>query len=208
MTNTIDGLRRWAKGIYPLEAGVELLGGAFGGRFTGSGYPWIQPLGDSYYLAADQITEDAIGAYSGGEQRVLRITAALLGGAPVNLHEALPGLDREHAELVGAAVAHAAGRHQQGDTTKAPAEIVAQVVGDTRAVASRLPFDARAALVRDLIKAVRDAVKFDPHTLALHGTTAEVERLSAIGTLAEDYADDAARAAMGLRSGHGADPRP
>lgn len=122
MTTTTDGLRHWAKGIYPLEAGVELLARAFDGRFTGAGYPWVQPAdAGSYYLDADQLTEDAFGAYSGGEQRVLRIAASLLGGTPVNLYEELPGLDREHVELVLAAVAHAAGSHQHsGDLVPDP----------------------------------------------------------------------------------------
>lgn len=30
----VQGLRRWANGLYPLEAAVELLARAFGGRFT------------------------------------------------------------------------------------------------------------------------------------------------------------------------------
>lgn len=119
---TIDGLRLWAQGTYPLEAGIELLARAFGGRFAGAGHPWVRPtLAGSYYLDVDQITEDTIGAYSGGEQRMLRIAASLLGGAPVNLFEELPGLDREHVELVLAAVAHAAGSHQHsGDLVPDP----------------------------------------------------------------------------------------
>lgn len=76
------------------------------------------------------------------------------------------------------------------DTT--PAQLAAQLAIDARAVARRLPFNERAALVRDLVNAVRDAVKFDPHPFAPHGMMIEeMERLSEIGTLAENYADDA-----------------
>lgn len=111
--NASDGLRHWAKGIYPLEAGIELLLRAFGGRFARPGYPWVQPTDDgSYYLDVDQLTEDTIGGLSGGEQRVLRIAASLLGGSPVSLHEEIPGVDREHVVLVLAAIAHAAGSHE------------------------------------------------------------------------------------------------
>ncbi|MCB0912482.1 MAG: hypothetical protein KDB60_12785 [Propionibacteriaceae bacterium] len=38
-----DGLRAWARGIYPLEAAVELLIRSCGGRFASSGMPWVQP---------------------------------------------------------------------------------------------------------------------------------------------------------------------
>lgn len=111
-TATVDGLRYWAQGIFPLEAGIELLARAFSGRFTGAGYPWVQPTDDGgYFLDVDQLSEDTISAYSGGEQRVLRIAASLLGGAPVNLYEEIPGLDRKDVELVLAAVAHASGSH-------------------------------------------------------------------------------------------------
>lgn len=53
-----------------------------------------------------------------GEQRLLMIAASLGADqdAPVkiSLEEELPGLDREHAQLVLAAIAHAAGFHQPG----------------------------------------------------------------------------------------------
>lgn len=77
-----------------------------------------------------------------------------------------------------------------------PTQIAAQLVTDTRRVASRLPFEDRAALVRDLVNAIRDAVKFDPHRLAPTGTLEELERLSEIGTLTENYADDACVSAL------------
>ena len=55
---------------------------------------------------------DNLAALSGGEARLLRIAASLLGGDPVLLYEAVPGLDREHVQLVLAAIAHANGSHE------------------------------------------------------------------------------------------------
>lgn len=110
-TQIEDALRAWAKGIYPTEAGVELLirtGLADAG-------PWCQPNRDDpdrWWIDADRITSDTIGVYSGGQQRVLRIAAALLGGEPSDLGADAPGLDREHLALVLAAIAHAGGSHE------------------------------------------------------------------------------------------------
>jgi hypothetical protein len=46
---------------------------------------------------------------SGGESRVLRLAASIAGGVPVDLREALTGLDEANSVLVAAAVLHAAG---------------------------------------------------------------------------------------------------
>lgn len=111
---THAGLRAWAKGTYPLEAGVELLIRASDARFAGAGWPWINQ-GDapgSWWLDAAQLNEDNCAALSGGETRLLRVVASLVGGEPVDLYENVPGLDREHITLVLAAIAHAAGSHQ------------------------------------------------------------------------------------------------
>jgi hypothetical protein len=47
---------------------------------------------------------------SGGEGRILRIAASLADGVPVNLQDALTGLDSTHINLVATAVLHANGR--------------------------------------------------------------------------------------------------
>lgn len=111
MTEVHEALRGWAKGLYPLEAGVELLIRAFDGRFANPGQPWVQQGDDPgwWWIDADQMTEDNYGALSGGDTRLLRIAASLLGGPPVDLSGNLAGLDREHLQLVLAAVAHASG---------------------------------------------------------------------------------------------------
>ena len=46
---------------------------------------------------------------SGGEGRVLRIAASIAAGVPVDLREAVTGLDENNAMLAAAAVLHAAG---------------------------------------------------------------------------------------------------
>ena len=99
-----DALRAWAKGIYPIEAGVELL---IRTALAGAGAPWIRPnadVPDRWWVDVDQISADTIGVYSGGQQRVLRIAAALMGGEPSNLYEDVAGLDREPLALVLAAM--------------------------------------------------------------------------------------------------------
>lgn len=107
-------LRAWAKGSYPLEAAVELLIRAFGGRFAEPGNPWIADAHTGQpWLDVDAMTDDAMGGLSGGELRYLRIARSLAGGEPVRLDGDIPGLDRDRTQLVLAAIAHAAGSHQQ-----------------------------------------------------------------------------------------------
>ena len=117
MSITHAGLRAWAKGLYPLEAAVELLVRASDGRFATPGYLWIQPCDQPGWWWVDHqaITEDTLGALSGGEQRILRIVASLAGGTPVNLYTDLPGLDRELMAWGLAAMAHANGSHEHAD---------------------------------------------------------------------------------------------
>jgi hypothetical protein len=111
MTEVHEALRRWAKGLYPLEAGAELLIRAFDGRFANPGEPWVQQGDDPgwWWIDIEQMTEDNYGALSGGETRLLRIAASLLGGPTVDLSSNLAGLDREHLQRVLAAIAHAGG---------------------------------------------------------------------------------------------------
>lgn len=117
MSITFAGLRSWAKGLYPLEAAVELLVRAFDGRFARPGNPWIQPCDQPgwWWLDVTRLVDDQFGHLSGGEQRMLRIVASLAGGEPVSLAENVTGLDRELTELVLATIAHAGGSHEHPD---------------------------------------------------------------------------------------------
>lgn len=60
---------------------------------------------------------DGTGAWSGGELRIVRIAASLLGGPADDLSEEIPGIDRQNAALVLAAIAHANGSHEHGAIT-------------------------------------------------------------------------------------------
>lgn len=108
------GLRAWAKGSYPLEAGVELLIRTSAGRFASSAQPWVRRGDDPgwWWIDVDRLTEEHFGALSGGEVRLLRIAASLLGAQPVNLSQEIPGLDRDNLQLVLAGIAHACGSHE------------------------------------------------------------------------------------------------
>lgn len=105
------GLRAWAHGLYPYEAGVELLIRAFGGRLLHG--PWIVADTDAeggawWYVDPDQVAD--AGYLSGGELRMLRLAVSLISDAwPVSLGETLPALDRSALGVVLAAVEHANG---------------------------------------------------------------------------------------------------
>ena len=51
---------------------------------------------------------------SGGEGRVLRIAASIAEGVPVDMREAVTGLDEDNAVLASAAVLRAAGHRGLG----------------------------------------------------------------------------------------------
>lgn len=124
---TIAGLRAWARGSYPEEAAVELLGRAFGGRFASPGWPWVRACEHAgwYWLDPEAIWTGTA-SLSSGERRMLNVVAALVGGQPLtDLGGTLTGLDRRNLVLVLAAFAHAAGSHEHsvlvmtGDDTAA-----------------------------------------------------------------------------------------
>jgi len=108
-------LRAWARGIYPDEAGVELLIGHavsldradFTSRFIsipgdGAGLAVID------WRAVIAALDDSLPC-SGGENRMLRLAASLADGIPVNLRDALTGIDDRGIQLVIKAVLHASG---------------------------------------------------------------------------------------------------
>jgi hypothetical protein len=119
-----DALRACARGIHPLEAGTGLLIDCgswlhredFTSRFIITG----TCISDGVTLLAATDWEAAVAALhagelpaSGGERRMLLLAASIAGGIPVNLYDALPGIDRRNAGLVASAVAHAAGLPDQ-----------------------------------------------------------------------------------------------
>lgn len=74
------------------------------------------------------------------------------------------------------------------NNAETPAQAASRIIYEVREVASDLPYDARAKLVREIVKAVRDAVKFDATVGgAPQGRDWELDGLGAVGDAAEDY---------------------
>jgi len=102
-------LRAWARGVLPTEAAVELLISAIGGRLLNG--PWVRPEAEPHvrYWFDTELAATESGYLSGGERRVLAIAASLAGGDPVDLSDAITGIDHEALRRVIAALEHAGG---------------------------------------------------------------------------------------------------
>ena len=112
-----DRLRARARGIYPDEAGVELLIGHavflhradFTSRFiTTPASSDGTPLAVIDWPAVIAALDGSLPC-SGGENRMLRLAASLAAGIPVSLRDALTGIDGRGTQLVVQAVLHASG---------------------------------------------------------------------------------------------------
>ncbi len=114
-------LRACAAGLYSLEAGVALLAGNgtflhrpdFTARFITTG----TSISDGTTPMADIDWEAAITALragelpcSGGERRVLELSSSLAGGIPVDLRDAVTGLDDSNIARLVTAILHASGK--------------------------------------------------------------------------------------------------
>lgn len=112
-------LRAHACGLYPAEAGVELLlshgsflhRSDFHDRFVRYATDSTTPMADIDWQAAITALNTGHLPCSGGEQRMLRIAASLTRGIPVDLHDCLTGLDHNNIQLVVTSVLHASGQH-------------------------------------------------------------------------------------------------
>lgn len=128
-------LRAWARGIYPLEAGVELMCRTnWAQKIDQNGYvSWTEAedTTDGKPMAYPRVGDYLRGAYgylSGGERRQALVISSFLGqdrttdgdeatGAhpwACSLYEDLPGVDESFIRLVGTAVFHATGFHERG----------------------------------------------------------------------------------------------
>lgn len=143
MTITPRELRDWAKGSLPCEAATELLLRGFGGRFVQPDYPWMHSDDQGRAWIGFESIPANIGGLSGGEKRFLRIAASLGGDEPVPLSDVVPGLDRSILDLVLAALAHAAGSHQDSDMFEQPDGAVS-----FNAIGSVHPWPAAAPALR------------------------------------------------------------
>lgn len=120
MTSTITAaLRACAAGIYPGEAGTELLirHSTILRRpdFTGFVHTGTS-ISDGTTLMAWIDWDAALSAISngqlplsGGERRILQLAASIAAGTPVHLRDAVPGLDKHNLQLLTTAIRHAAG---------------------------------------------------------------------------------------------------
>lgn len=107
-----NDLRAWAKGTLPAEAGVELLVRI---RPVRRSDPWIVVTDHGTTHVDPFALVEHTGTWSGAEHRAARVAASLLDGEPVDLSEDVSNLDRYLLTCVLAAVAHAAGSHEQSD---------------------------------------------------------------------------------------------
>jgi len=111
-------LRAHAQGLYCPEAAAELLisqSWLHRADFTSQFVRVQRGLADGPEMATIDwpAAITALGASlpcSGGEQRMLRITASLADGIPVDLHDTLTGLDDRNVQLLITAVLHASGQ--------------------------------------------------------------------------------------------------
>lgn len=114
-------LRTHAQGLYCLEAAAELLiaqSWLHRADFT-SQFVRIHPGADLAQPAATVDWPAAVTALrtsltcSGGEQRMLRITASLADGIPVDLRDTITGIDDHNVQLLIAAIRHASGKRPE-----------------------------------------------------------------------------------------------
>jgi hypothetical protein len=111
-------LRACAAGFYPLEAGVALLisNGTFlhrddfTCRFIDHGTSGGTPMAAIDWDAAVTALAGGDLPCSGGERRLLHLSASLAGGIPVDLRDAITGLDDENIRRLVTAILHASGK--------------------------------------------------------------------------------------------------
>ena len=114
-------LRVCAAGIYPLEAGVALLiaNGTFlhrddfTSRFIDHGTSGGTAMAAIDWEAAVTALASGNLPCSSGERRALLLSASLAGGIPVDLGEAVTGLDDDNIARLVTAILHAAGKRPQ-----------------------------------------------------------------------------------------------
>jgi hypothetical protein len=111
-------LRASAVGFYPLEAGTELLIGNgtflrrddFTTRFVHHGTSEATPMASIDWDAAIAALASGGLPCSGGERRILQLSASLANGTPVSLRDTLTGLDDHNTARMLTAIRHATGK--------------------------------------------------------------------------------------------------
>lgn len=113
-----EAVRAGAAGLYSLEAASELVIGAGWlradfARFVSTVTSITDGVTDLAHIdwhAAITGRDTGLLPCSGGENRILRLAASIAAGIPVNLNDALSGLDQASIGLVVRAVRHANGQ--------------------------------------------------------------------------------------------------
>jgi hypothetical protein len=119
-----EALRANARGLYCTEAAVRLLIGHLSWLLRGDFVDEFIETGQSVTDGTPMAFVDwsaavvALGAgrlpCSGGEAQILRIAASIAEGVPVDLRDAVSGLDKASIVLVAQVVLHAAGHRDAG----------------------------------------------------------------------------------------------
>jgi hypothetical protein len=111
-------LRACAAGLYPFEAGTELLisNGTFlrrddfTSRFITCGTSGGTPMAAIDWDAAITALANGEAPCSGGERRILQLAASLAAGTPVSLRDTVTGLDDGNTARLLTAIRHATGK--------------------------------------------------------------------------------------------------
>jgi hypothetical protein len=109
-------LRACAAGLYPLEAGVALLISTFlhrddfTSRFIDHGTSGGTPMAAVDWDAAVTTLTSGGLPCSGGERRALLLSASLAAGIPVDLRDAVTGIDEDNIDRLVTAIRHASGK--------------------------------------------------------------------------------------------------
>ena len=114
-------LRACACGLYAAEASVELMishgslldRSDFRDRFIRFGTSITDgttQMAEVDWPAAITALDTGQLSYSGGEQRMLRLAASLADGIPVDLRQALTGLDNRNIKIITTAILHTSGQ--------------------------------------------------------------------------------------------------
>ncbi len=114
-------LNACAAGLYPLEAGVALLVAEgtflrrddFTTRFIEHGTSSRTAMAAIDWDAATAALHAGELPCSGGERRVLELASSLSGGIPVDLRDAVTGLDDRNIQRLVTAILHASGKRPE-----------------------------------------------------------------------------------------------
>lgn len=123
-TNLAAALRAQALGLYYLEAAAELLINHASflhrndftehlTRLAASITDGVTDLAEVNWPATLAALDTGDLPCSAGEQRILRLAASIAAGIPVDLRDALTGLDHHNIDLVITAMLHTSGRRPQ-----------------------------------------------------------------------------------------------